>query len=522
MCSHASVNSIIVSITPDLALDVGHTYAGGLGVLEGDKFYGAARLGLNYYVITLLYRNGYVDYEFDEHDNPMPKPQPQPKEFLDLLKRVDSFSIKLRGEDVEVHVWEYTLNTAHAIFIEPKNPEWAAKLVDRLYVESSIEERFLKYVLLARASVEFIRRIGIERISYIDLQESYAALVAVTLGVHNKCRLIIHTPGPWGHPSFPNVFFRSEYGYSLMDNPVVLTNLGAAAAREVIMVSEKHLSIMSMVMPHFMSKARYVTNGVDVMRWMDDELRRAYEKGSLDLDTLMAARNRLRRNLVIFLRARGSVKEDSMILGWVRRITAYKRPQFMIRLAEDLRGELTIVLGGKAHPMDNEGLTIMRRFRELSRRQSNVHYIHDYDVSTAKIVLRGIDVLAFTPFPGWEASGTSFMKSSINGVPTVASRDGAVIELIKDGVNGWLFGEDIRLLIDLNDPVALEINEKDYVEFRKRVEYVLDLFNNDRERFYQVALNAINTMVPRVNIERVLSEYYPGLVCPGAQGMLTR
>ena len=35
----------IVSITPDLALDVGYTYAGGLGVLEGDKFYAAEKLG---------------------------------------------------------------------------------------------------------------------------------------------------------------------------------------------------------------------------------------------------------------------------------------------------------------------------------------------------------------------------------------------------------------------------------------------------------------------------------------------
>ncbi|MFP3216064.1 MAG: glycosyl transferase family 1, partial [Vulcanisaeta sp.] len=92
--------SVIVSITPDLALDNGYTYAGGLGVLEGDKFYGAARLGLNYYVITLLYRNGYVDYDFDENDNPIPKPQPQPKSFLDELRLSDTFMVKLRGENI--------------------------------------------------------------------------------------------------------------------------------------------------------------------------------------------------------------------------------------------------------------------------------------------------------------------------------------------------------------------------------------------------------------------------------------
>lgn len=116
--------AVIISITPDLALDMGgYTYAGGLGVLEGDKFYGAAALGLNYYVITLLYRSGYVDYDFNEGDDPIPKPQPQPKSFLDSLRLVDTFTVKLRGgEEVEVNAWEYRLGSAHAVFLEPRSP----------------------------------------------------------------------------------------------------------------------------------------------------------------------------------------------------------------------------------------------------------------------------------------------------------------------------------------------------------------------------------------------------------------
>jgi starch phosphorylase len=86
------------------------------------------------------------------------------------------------------------------------------------------------------------------------------------------------------------------------------------------------------------------------------------------------------------------------------------------------------------------------------------------------------------------------------------------VELIRDGVNGWLFGEDLRTLMDLNDPAVIDINERDYREFRGKVEKILDLFNNDKEAFYQVALNAVNTMAPRVSIERVLREYYPSLL----------
>ncbi len=183
----SSESNAIISITPDLALDMGYTYAGGLGVLEGDKFYGAAALGLNYYVITLLYRNGYVDYDFDENDNPVPKPQPQPKSFLESLRLADTYVVRLRNENVEVNAWEYRLGTAHAIFLEPRGPEWALKLTDRIYIEGSVEEKFLKYIFLARGAVEFIRRnIGLENVRYIDLQEAYAAMVPIILRIPGR------------------------------------------------------------------------------------------------------------------------------------------------------------------------------------------------------------------------------------------------------------------------------------------------------------------------------------------------
>ncbi|MGC9189679.1 MAG: glycogen/starch/alpha-glucan phosphorylase, partial [Conexivisphaera sp.] len=83
-----------ISVTPDLALDRGNTYAGGLGILEGDKFYAAARMGLDYRVLTLFYRNGYVDYDFDADGNPVPRPQPQPREFTDMLRVSDEFRVR--------------------------------------------------------------------------------------------------------------------------------------------------------------------------------------------------------------------------------------------------------------------------------------------------------------------------------------------------------------------------------------------------------------------------------------------
>ncbi|MGC8606543.1 MAG: glycogen/starch/alpha-glucan phosphorylase [Vulcanisaeta sp.] len=507
----------IISITPDLALDMGYTYAGGLGVLEGDKFYGAAALGLNYYVITLLYKNGYVDYDFDKEDNPVPKPQPQPKPFLESLRLTDTFTIKLRNEDVEVNAWEYNLGSAHAVFLEPRGPEWVLKLTDRIYIESSVEDKFLKYIFLARGAVEFIRRnIGLENVRYIDLQEAYAAMVPIILKIPGRYRLIIHTPGPWGHPSFPNRLFEEETGYRFIEDPVVLTSIGAAMAWEIIMVSSKHYDIMRKVIPQYISKARFITNGVDLNRWMDPEIRMLYEKGSLTRDNLGLIKSRLRNELQGLIRSYKSIElnNNALVTAWVRRMTLYKRPHFVARLIEEGEfNDVIFILGGKSHPMDKDGLIYMKKFRELHKKYKNVVYMHDYDVNKAKIVLKGIDVLLFTPFPGWEASGTSFMKAAINGVPSIASRDGAAIELIADGVNGWLFGNDIRDLIDFaNDPRGKEIDEREYTEFKAKFSQVYDLYNSDKERFYLISLSAILSFVPRVDIKRVLREYYPDLV----------
>ncbi|MBI2126648.1 MAG: hypothetical protein HYU02_04965 [Thaumarchaeota archaeon] len=74
-------------------------HAGGLGVLAGDKFYGAARLGLDYKVLTFLYPQGYMDFDSDGKGTPLTKPLPQHPGFLDELgdnvdKRETTYVVK--------------------------------------------------------------------------------------------------------------------------------------------------------------------------------------------------------------------------------------------------------------------------------------------------------------------------------------------------------------------------------------------------------------------------------------------
>lgn len=500
----------VVSVTPDLALDRGNTYAGGLGVLEGDKFYAAARLGMDYRVLTLYYANGYVRYEFDADLRPVPLPEPQPEEFASSLRVADEFRVRLRGEEVSVQALEAAEGSARAVFLRPVAPDWAARLADRVYLEGSEEERFLKYLLLARASEAYIRRdVGTGEVAHVDLQEAYAALLPLALRLPGKYRLVIHTPGPWGHPAFPARLLASECGYRLVCESVPLTELGLAAAERAFAVSRKHAEILSRVFPHHAWKLGSVTNGVDAERWTHPELRRlrGREPG---LDAFIEARARARRSLESLLRGLKEVELDGrMLVAWARRMAPYKRPEFAARLAVEL-GDLPIVfvLGGRAHPADGEGLEWMRVFMRLHRERPNVVYLPNYGLREARAVLSGADVLLFTPFSGWEACGTSYMKAGMNGVPTISSRDGGALEMIEDGVNGWMFGEDLRDLVEYWGEEGRRRSELEYAQLRDLLLRVHAMFREDPESLHAVGLRAFEGFRAVASVERALREYY--------------
>jgi len=506
----------VISITPDIALDQGYTYAGGLGVLEGDKLCAAGKMGMRYIALSLFYRNGYVDYDFDSEGNPKPRPQPQPQELVSRLKSVDKFSIRLHGSEVFVEALEYDCNSAKAVFFNVTEPVWASKLIDRIYIEESVEEKFYKYTILAKASAEFItRNIRLSDLGYIDLQEAYTALLPLQTRIPGKYRIFIHTAGIWGHPSFPRDLLAKEYGYRFIEPEVFLTEIGLAVAEQAFAVSAKHYDVLLKIFPHFSEKLTYVTNGINIEKWMDEELRKMYESRVLNIDSLVRVRERMKRKLEIFLQ---NYKKDVSLDGkfvvvWARRITEYKRPWMAIRLVRELRDKpIFFVLGGKAHPHDAVGLEYMKIFRKMHCELQNVVFVHDYDVQKAKMLLSSGDLLLFTPFSGLEACGTSYMKAAINGVPTLASRDGGVLEFIVDNVNGWLFGEDIREPIDVYSQRAGEINEREYSELKAKLLQILELYRANPERYYSIAFSALRSFIPRASMQRVLREYYPDIL----------
>ncbi|ABN69359.1 glycosyl transferase, group 1 [Staphylothermus marinus F1] len=502
---------VIVSITPEIGLDELKTYAGGLGVLEGDKLYGAGDMGLDFLVLTIFYRDGYVKYRFNGEE-PIPEPEEQPEEAYKVLKPDKQFKVVLRGEEIIVQPWIYSYKTARAVLFEAICPMWARRLTDRVYIEDSLEHQFLRYALLAKASAYYLKnRVGLENISIIDLEEAHTALTLLSLNNYNKFRIIIHTPGPWGHPGFPGDFIAREFG-TFMSDYVSLTELALERLKDAIVVSKKQEDVIGKVFPRHKDKIRSITNGICLKRWMNPKLYKAYVENKADPSLLKEARREAREKLVMLMhKYKGNILLDNRpIIAWVRRLARYKRPYFIARFIEENPDiNAFFLLGGKPHPRDNDGLNYARWFRRLHLRLSNVVYIHEYDISTAKTILQGSDLLLFTPFSGWEACGTSYMKALANGIPILSSRDGGVIEIVEDNVNSWLFGEDIRDFINIySDPRAANIDEKDYEEFKKKLLWIIDIYNNDPEKYWEIAFNAYKTVPEKVNIINVLKKYY--------------
>ena len=117
-----------------------------------------------------------------------------------------------------------------------------------------------------------------------------------------------------------------------------------------------------------------------------------------------------------------------LTIGFARRLATYKRLHLMTAYdrrargsaSSRARGRIQLVIAGKAHPADDQAKRIVQdlfRAKQLPRVGDRVAFLHDYDLALARELVRGCDVWVNAPRPPLEASGTSGMKSVVNGRP---------------------------------------------------------------------------------------------------------
>lgn len=147
----------------------------------------------------------------------------------------------------------------------------------------------------------------------------------------------------------------------------------------------------------------------------------------------------------------GQVFDPNVLtLGFARRFAAYKRPTILLHDPERLLRLLTnpqypvqLIIAGKAHPADQVGQAMIRKWTQFIRRpetHGHVIFLSDHNMLLSEYFAQGVDVWINTPRRPWEASGTSGMKVLVNGGLNLSVLDGWWAEAYTPEV-GWALGD---------------------------------------------------------------------------------
>lgn len=510
-------------------------YTGGLGILAGDTIKSFADLGLPVVGIGILYKHGYLDQALDETEGQIAKPQEW--DYTKVLNLIGKTTINLAKENVQVNIWEYiyTSNLSGKSVsillldtdLEENSPEFRA-VSDKIYAPDS--EIFRRQLLvLGLGSKYALDSLGCREINTFHLNESHSALIALEID-HPVAQVVFttHTPLLGGHTRLPIEWLQNickpeqlrKIPPTAFENTdtINLTRLALSLADYSNAVSSKHQEVSSAMFPEH--KIDYITNGIHSPTWVSDSINQVlksyfsnwqmhpeilrYVEG-IPSQEIQQAHQINKDNFTKYLQAQPNIDfiPNAFTIGFARRATEYKRAHLifsdierLLKLAEKYRG-LNIVFAGKAYHTDNVGFDIIKRILEISKQYNNeyfkVIYLPNYSIEMAKMLVSGVDVWLNTPRISYEASGTSGMKASLNGVLNISTYDGWWPESGIHNINGWtISGHD----------EYQEINS-----MYDNINNALDTFYNNREKFTRMQRSAISLIGSYYNTQRMVLEY---------------
>jgi starch phosphorylase len=310
---------------------------------------------------------------------------------------------------------------------------------------------------------------------------------------------------------------------------------------------------------------RAITNGTHVPTWLSMEMVALFDKylppdwrerqddaamwdavQQIPDEQLWETRRALRNYLFAFIRerARQRWKEEhvtaarvvaagtlldpnALTIGFARRFTGYKRselifqdPDRLVRILTAGRRPVQLVFAGKAHPADETG---KHNIQKVYRRAidpmfaGRIAFVDDYDLHVAHFLVQGCDVWLNNPRKPLEASGTSGMKASLNGVPHLSIGDGWWAEGYT-GQNGWL----IEGRTDSGDPDAVDVADANSLYELLERDVVPTFYDRDAQgiprRWLNFVRQAIITVTPRFSAKRMVKEYAETMYTPAMRG----
>lgn len=549
-------NRSIAYFTMEIALsDAIPTYCGGLGVLAGDTVRSFADLGAPVAVVTMLYRQGYFRQELEGDGNQ--------REYAiewnvdEQLTRTDArTTITIGDREVHVTAYRYDVKGVHGhvvpvYFLDtdlPENSEHDRKISGRLY-QGDNRYRLEQELVLGVAGEKLLPTLGHSAVRTFHLNEGHAALAALSYFAKQRAtqehadaqratqqRFVFttHTPVPAGHDVFDRGLAQELLSDDLaqamdaLDLPegrLDMSRIALSLSRYANGVALRHGEVSREMFPQY--KIDSVTNGIHVPSWTSKPFSQVFDKhlprwredslelrnaGKVSDDELWAAHQGAKRSLLALVKERCGEELDpeAFTLGFARRVVGYKRASLImhdparLKAIAEKHGKIQLVYAGKAHPNDEHGrgyLKTIFSLREQVAPYVQVTYIPNYDLQTGLAITTGPDVWLNNPIPPREASGTSGMKSALNGVPSLSILDGWWCEGHIQGVTGWAIGEagDYRTPRDDARDAASIYEQLD--------QEILPMFHNDRAAWIRIMRNAIAINAPYFNTQRMVQEY---------------
>jgi starch phosphorylase len=478
------------------------TYSGGLGILAGDTLKSSADLGLPMVAVSLLYRKGYFRQEITPEGKQIEhEVQWNPADWMELLP--NRVQVETEGREVLIQVWRYDVVGEDGAILPiffldtdiPENNPWDRGVTWQLYGGEAFY-RFKQEVVLGIGGVRMLRELGYNVKKY-HMNEGHAALLTLELlqrsrrrlenvwderavwndtAVRELCIFTTHTPVEAGHDRFSYdivsrvlgdyfpIHVLQELGGS---DELNMSTLGLNLSGYRNAVAKKHGEISRNMFPGY--DIRSVTNGVHSRTWTHALWRELYDEflpgwsrepelfvrvDHIPDARVLATHKAAKRELLEVVRERTGVQmdEDVFTIGFARRATSYKRADLLFsdleRLAQIAQSsggtrKLQIIYAGKAHPRDEGGKYLIEKIFASAHQLRDfvqVVYLQNYEMDLALQLVAGVDVWLNTPQRPREASGTSGMKATHNGVPNFSVLDGWWIEGHIEDITGWSIG----------------------------------------------------------------------------------
>jgi starch phosphorylase len=531
------------------------TYAGGLGVLAGDVMRSAADLELPMVAVSLVSRHGYFSQAIDRSGRQVEGPADWRPE--DSTQPLDAkIAITLEGRNVWIRGWLYMVEghvgaSVPVILLDTdlaENADEDRRLTDSLYGGSDAY-RLKQEAVLGIGGVRMLAALGFQ-VWQFHMNEGHSALLGLELlhrhawpesdiragegrydvqAVRALCNFTTHTPVEAGHDQFDYGLVAHILG-NYIEMPVLrrlggaerlnLTQLAMNLSEVVNGVTERHAEVSRGMFPGYRVLA--ITNGVHPLTWTCASFRALYNRylshwchepemlvraELFPDDEVWQAHRAAKQALIerVKVAAGRSLDPERPIIGFARRMTAYKRPDLLFTDLDRLRAiarrfPFQIVMAGKAHPHDEGGKHLIEALHRYARELGDtvpVAFLPGYDMDLALAMVSGADVWLNTPQPPLEASGTSGMKAAFNGVPNLSVLDGWWIEGCIEGVTGWAIG-DGATGGHLDDSALL---------YGKLEDKVLPLYHSDRAGWIRVMKGAIGKNAYYFNSHRMMRRY---------------